>query len=273
MKRFSRWAAACVAAALGAAALWQGLQITHNSLVSHQLTGPLRFALVTDLHSTWYGAGQTDLLASLEREQPDAVLLSGDIVDDERPRDAAEAFLRAAAQKYPIYYVLGNHEFRMDDPDAVKRWARELGVTVLEGTGQTVILNGQPVLICGVDDPACGADFTVQFDTVCRMAQDTDAYTVLLSHRPELTEWYADSPFDLVVSGHAHGGQVRLPLVLPDGLIAPGQGLFPQYTTGLHTLDEDTVLTVSRGLCRNALPRVCNRPELMMLDVTPAPDV
>lgn len=269
MKRCLKWTTVCAALALGAAALWQGLQTTYYTLVSHRLTHPLRFAVVTDLHSTWYGENQSELIGAIEREHPDAVLLSGDIVDDERPRDAAQAFLQTITQEYPTYYVLGNHEFRTPDPDEVKRWTRDLGVTVLDGTGETITINDQAVLICGVDDPACGImNFQTQFDTVCRMAQNTDAYKILLSHRPDLTDWYINSPFDLVVSGHAHGGQVRIPLILPDGLIAPGQGLFPQYTTGLHALN-DTTLLVSRGLCRNRLPRVCNRPELVILDVTP----
>lgn len=229
----------------------------------------VRFAVVTDLHSTWYGEAQSGLIDAITREDPDAVLLAGDIVDDERPRDAAKAFLQAVTQKYPTYCVLGNHEFRTPDPEEVKDWTRNLGVTVLDGTGETVTLNDQTVLICGTDDPACGiADFQNQFFAVSRMAQQTDAFTVLLSHRPELIDWYTDAGFDLVVSGHAHGGQVRLPLVLPNGLIAPGQGLFPKYTTGLHEL-ENTTLLVSRGLCRNGIPRVFNRPELVIIDVTP----
>lgn len=269
-QRHWKWAAVCAAAVLGAAAaLWQGLQTTYYTLASQHLTHPLRFAVVTDLHSTWYGQDQSELIGAIEREAPDAVLLSGDIVDDEQPRDAAKAFLQTITQKYPTYYVLGNHEFRTPDPEEVKDWTRNLGVTVLDGTGETITINDQTVLICGVDDPACGiVDFQNQFFAVSQMAQNADAYTILLSHRPELTDWYTNSPFDLVVSGHAHGGQVRLPFVLPDGLIAPGQGLFPKYTSGLHEL-EDTTLLVSRGLCRNSLPRVCNRPELVILDVTP----
>ena len=267
--RYWKVAAVCAVVALSTAALWQGLQTTHYTLASPHLKKPVRFAVVTDLHSTWYGENQSELVGAIEREHPDAVLLAGDIVDDERPRDAAKAFLQAVTQKYPTYYVLGNHEFRIPAPEEVKDWARDLGVTVLDGTGETVTLNDQTVRICGVDDPACGTlSWQSQFDTVCRMAQDTDTYTILLSHRPERTNEYTNSPFDLVVSGHAHGGQVRLPLVLPNGLIAPGQGLFPKYTTGLHEL-ENTTLLVSRGLCRNWMPRVCNRPELVILDVTP----
>lgn len=269
MKRRVRWIACSAALVLGASAFWQGLQVTRDCVYSDKVSRIVRFAVVTDLHSTWYGENQSELVGAITREDPDAVLLAGDIVDDERPRDAAKAFLQAVIQKYPTYYVLGNHEFRIPAPEEVKDWARDLGVTVLDGTGETVTLNDQTVRICGTDDPACGiADFQNQFFAVSRMAQQTDAFTVLLSHRPELIDWYTDAGFDLVVSGHAHGGQVRLPLVLPNGLIAPGQGLFPKYTTGLHEL-ENTTLLVSRGLCRNWMPRVCNRPELVILDVTP----
>ena len=269
MKRRVRWIACSAALVLGASAFWQGLQVTRDCVYSDKVSRIVRFAVVTDLHSTWYGEAQSGLIDAITREDPDAVLLAGDIVDDERPRDAAKAFLQAVTQKYPTYCVLGNHEFRTPDPEEVKDWTRNLGVTVLDGTGETVTLNDQTVLICGTDDPACGiADFQNQFFAVSRMAQQTDAFTVLLSHRPELIDWYTDAGFDLVVSGHAHGGQVRLPLVLPNGLIAPGQGLFPKYTTGLHEL-ENTTLLVSHGLCRNGIPRVFNRPELVIIDVTP----
>ena len=267
MKRRVRWIACSAALVLGASAFWQGLQVTRDCVYSDKVSKIVRLALVTDLHSTWYGEAQSRLIDAITWEAPDAVLLAGDIVDDERPRDAAKAFLQAVTQKYPTYYVLGNHEFRIPASEKVKDWARELGVTVLDGTGETVTLNDQTVRICGVDDPACGTlSWQSQFDTVCRMAQDT--YTILLSHRPERTNEYTNSPFDLVVSGHAHGGQVRIPLLLPGGLIAPGQGLFPAYTSGLHEL-EGTTLLVSRGLCRNGIPRVFNRPELVIIDVTP----
>ena len=269
MERRTRWITCGVALALGAIALRQDLQVTRDCVHSDKVSKIVRFAVVTDLHSTWYGEAQSGLIDAITREDPDAVLLAGDIVDDERPRDAAKAFLQAVTQKYPTYYVLGNHEFRIPASEKVKDWARELGVTVLDGTGETVTLNDQTVRICGVDDPACGTlSWQSQFDTVCRMAQDTDTYTILLSHRPERTNEYTNSPFDLVVSGHAHGGQVRIPLLLPGGLIAPGQGLFPAYTSGLHEL-EGTTLLVSRGLCRNGIPRVFNRPELVIIDVTP----
>ena len=269
MKRRVRWIACSAALVLGASAFWQGLQVTRDCVYSDKVSRIVRFAVVTDLHSTWYGEAQSGLIDAITREDPDAVLLAGDIVDDERPRDAAKAFLQAVTQKYPTYCVLGNHEFRIPAPEEVKDWARDLGVTVLDGTGETVTLNDETVRICGVDDPACGTlSWQSQFDTVCRMAQDTDTYTILLSHRPERTNEYTNSPFDLVVSGHAHGGQVRIPLLLPGGLIAPGQGLFPAYTSGLHEL-EGTTLLVSRGLCRNGIPRVFNRPELVIIDVTP----
>ena len=149
--RYWKIAAVCAVVALSTAALWQGLQTTHYTLVSPHLKKPVRFAVVTDLHSTWYGENQSELVGAIEREHPDAVLLSGDIVDDKEPRDAAKAFLETIAQKYPTYYVLGNHEFRTPDPEEVKDWTRDLGVTVLDGTGETVTLNDQTVLICGTD--------------------------------------------------------------------------------------------------------------------------
>ena len=153
------------------------------------------------------------------------------------------------------------------------------GVTVLEGEAAPLVINGQELCIAGVDDPefwggyfAYGgydvpAEWLTQLKACGEAAAKSGAYSVLLSHRPELVDIYRGSGFDLVVSGHAHGGQVRIP-GLVNGLFAPCQGWFPQYTGGAYALGS-TTLVVSRGLCRNELPRVFNRPELVIVILSP----
>ena len=156
---------------------------------------------------------------------------------------------------------VGNHECQGSEDKQIKAALREMGATVLEG--DSVELGG--IRIAGTDDPLCltRADWQAQIEG-CR-AQD-EIFTVLMAHRPDRADSYATG-FDLVVSGHAHGGQICIPGLL-DGLWAPNQGWFPEYTSGLYPLEEGQ-LAVSRGLCKSAIPRLFNRPELMILHIVP----
>ena len=143
------------------------------------------------------------------------------------------------------------------------------GVTVLEGETTELDVNGNVIQIAGVDDPDKFFDFSEwesQLEQVKEERKDDD-FTILLSHRPELVQWYEESGFDLVAAGHAHGGQVRIPLIL-NGLFAPNQGWFPDYAGGMYPLGE-TTMVVSRGLCKNNLPRIWNPPEVVMVELVP----
>ena len=235
-----------------------------------KVPAPLRLVVVADLHSSWYGEDQAELLALIAAQQPDALVLVGDIVDDKRPREGADAFLRQIGAAYPCYYVAGNHEFWSDKAGEIKAFIRSCGIRVLEGEADLLRVGEQAICIAGVDDPdvAAGNDDVWQLQLeACRDARDDSLYTVLLSHRPERVDAYAESGFDLVLCGHAHGGQVRIP-GLVNGLYAPDQGLFPAYAGGEYRLGATTMI-VSRGLSKKLLPRVYNRPELVVVDILP----
>ena len=239
---------------------------------SDKLSAPMRFAVIADLHSCRYGPCQKTLIAAVKKENPDAVLFAGDIVDDQIPPDDAYLLFRRLAKAFPCYYVSGNHEFRTGHIDAIKRKLRLFGVTVLEG--DTVALSGGEIALSGVDDPACFSKGSDRFGwrrelEHCRRTAKPGAYRILLSHRPERVQAYAKSGADLVVCGHAHGGQVRIPFLL-NGLYAPKQGLFPKYAGGYYRLTEKTAMVVSRGLSRIRLPRIFNPPELVVIDLLPA---
>lgn len=177
------------------------------------------------------------------------------------------------------FFVTGNHEQRTGKLEAIKKMFTAYGVTVLSGETRTVDVCGQLLDIGGVDDPTVftrsrfvkqiPARWERQLDA-CRAKLTTGRYSILLSHRPELTRRYRASSFDLVLAGHAHGGQVRLP-GLVNGLLAPHQGFFPRYAGGRYRLGPTTMI-VSRGLCLNHLPRIFNPPELVMIHLLPAPD-
>lgn len=236
---------------------------------SDKIHAPVRLALVTDLHSCDYGEGQETLLEAIRQANPDAVLLGGDIIDDDLPRDKGEEFVTLAAKAYPTFYVSGNHEYWTKDMDGIKEFIRDAGAVVLEGACQTLTVDGQTIQICGVDDPEGVGEqgFAAQ---LFQAFQETDPtlFTVLLSHRPECIDQYRKYAFDLVLSGHAHGGQWRIPGLL-NGLLAPNQGFFPDYAGGRYDFPGCTFL-VSRGLARETtgIPRLFNPPELIILDIT-----
>ena len=275
MKQKKRWiilAAACAAAAVTAAAgLDQELVTRTYSISTEKRSQPIRLALLTDLHSCAYGPGQRDLLDAVDAAHPDLVLLGGDILDDDPALDAENAWtvLRTLGEAYPTFYVTGNHEFWSGRAEDWKEQITTLGVTVLEGDCATVVLQGQPLNLCGVDDPAVGAAvWQSQLEDVTA-ALEGDVCSILISHRPERVADYTGRGFDLVLSGHAHGGQWRIPL-LGVGLIAPNQGLFPRYAGGTYDL-EGTTLVVSRGLAREStrIPRLYNPPEVVVVDLVP----
>ena len=265
-------AGAAAAALLGlAAGLDSRLTVPHYQIESEKLSGAVRVALITDLHCCDYGQGQRDLLDAVAAENPDLVLLGGDIVDDDPslPVENAYTVVKALAEQYPTYYVTGNHEFWSGQVEEIKENMTACGAAVLAGAWEDVTINGQNLRICGVDDPTVGTlEWKTQLTRVGEAA-DGSRFTILVTHRPERVEEYIQYNFDLTVAGHAHGGQWRLPGLI-NGLLAPNQGLFPKYAGGLYDLNGQTMV-VSRGLAREStrIPRFFNRPELVVLELGP----
>lgn len=258
--------------------LYSGLTIRNYTEYSNKITHPLRAALITDLHSTKYGDRQELLLAAIHRQRPDLILMAGDIADHKAPMDGTLLLLDGLKARYPSFYVSGNHEHWTGEMESIRGLFADRGVTVLAGDTKCITLGGQSLLIGGVDDPHAfttshhsvklDAQWDEQFLRCCARTSH-ERYCLLLSHRPELTRYYKNCGFDLIVSGHAHGGQIRIPGVV-NGLLAPHQGFFPRYAGGQYKLGR-TSLIVSRGLCLNRLPRVFNPPELVIIDILSAP--
>lgn len=250
-----------------AVALDHRLTVRDYSVFTAQVSQPIRLAVITDLHSCAYGEGQRNLLSEVNDQLADVVLFVGDIVDERLPEQRAYTALSALAREYPCYYVTGNHEYRSKQADKIKEKIAALGVHVLEGGWETLNVRGQSLTICGVDDPVSG-DFAQQLQRAGEGAAEAD-YCILLSHRPERIQSYLEYGFDLILSGHAHGGQWRIPGLL-NGLYAPNQGLFPRYAGGRCDFGSTTMI-VSRGLAREStpVPRIFNPPELVMVELTP----
>ncbi len=251
------------------------LKTQRYTVASRKITGSVRLVLLTDLHSCFYGDGQKELIEAVDRQSPALVLLGGDICDDKRPRDNTERFLRGIAHRYPCYYVTGNHEYRRPDVDAILDMFASYGVVTLDGACDTLCLSGTHLNLCGISDPTAvravpGAPGMQRQLAALRPVMENGYFTLLLAHRPERIRAYAQCGFDLVLSGHAHGGQWRWPGVI-NGLYAPNQGLFPRYAGGLYTVGGTTMI-VSRGLARETtrVPRIFNPPELVVVELTGA---
>lgn len=271
--RWIWWTAAlAVLMLLAAIALDQRLVVRHYTVEAEEITAPVRLAVLTDLHECDYGAEGAELLTVLVAEKPDVVLLVGDMFADGGSYAYGLAVMAALAQRYPTYYVTGNHEYWTNEVDRIVALVRETGVTVLDQSCEVLTLNGQRISLCGVPDPSAmtyaGAP-DVQTQLTRAMAQaEQGSFTILMAHRPELAELYAAAGFDLALSGHAHGGQVRIPLLV-NGLYAPNQGWFPEYAGGEYQVG-GTTLIVSRGLSTQRqmhIPRIFNRPELVIVTI------
>lgn len=254
-------------------ALDERLTLRTYTVASPKLTAEVRLAVVTDFHSS---DNADDVVAMVASCAPDAVLLVGDMFDDDtqnRPTERTLSLMRQLSAQYPCYYVSGNHEAWTGEMDALYQQTEEAGVTVLRMSSGVLTVRGQRIALCGIPDPYemvfSGAPDTEE--QLRQALEDVDSadFTVLLAHRPELLAKYAQFPLDLVVSGHAHGGQVRIPGVL-NGLYAPNQGWFPKLAGGAYTQDGMTLI-VSRGLAvRTRLPRIFNRPEVVLVRCVPA---
>ena len=249
-------------------ALDERLILRTYTVVSPKLTAEVRLAVVTDFHSS---DNADDVVAMVASCAPDAVLMVGDMFDDDtqnRPTERTLSLMRQLSAQYPCYYVSGNHEAWTGEMDALYQQTEEAGVTVLRMSSGVLTVRGQRIALCGIPDPYemvfSGAPDTEE--QIRQALEDVDSadFTVLLAHRPELLAKYAQFPLDLVVSGHAHGGQVRIG---SQGIYSPGQGFFPKLTSGFYFDDK---LFISRGMTNSACaPRLWCPCELVMVRLLP----
>ena len=231
-----------------------------------------RIAHVSDLHNAEMGKDNEKLLTILRDADPDMIAITGDLIDSRSTNvEIALNFIREAVKIAPCYYVTGNHEARVNEYDELKSGMESAGVIVLEDAQTEISLDGDTITLIGVNDPSYQTDYlfgdseTVMNTKLEELRTENGEFTVLLSHRPELFDAYTDHGMDLVLSGHAHGGQFRLPFI--GGVVAPNQGLFPEYDAGIYT-EGNTNMLVSRGVGNSILPfRINNRPEVILIEL------
>lgn len=276
-KKYLWWTLVCLLALLAGWTAWENTHLEQNTYVISSAHLPpafsgFRIAHVSDLHNAQMGERNEKLLSMLEEMQPDMIAMTGDLIDSRKTdMGVALEFVSEAVKIAPCYYVPGNHEARIAQYGKFKEDLAAAGVTVLENAQTQISRGNDTITVTGVKDPSFETDYLLgDAEAVMNawlegFAVAEDTYRILLSHRPELFACYTAHAVDLALSGHAHGGQFRLPLI--GGLFAPNQGLFPQYDAGVFTEDR-THMVVSRGIGNSAFPfRFANPPEVLLIEL------
>ena len=258
-----------------------GLEVTNYVLSSPKLTAPIRVVQLTDLHNSEFGENNERLVRMVARQHPDLILMTGDMLNGrEDETEIAVSLVRRLTEVAPVYFSYGNHEVTQEQVFARDLTAlfEEAGATVLNRTYEDVTVNGQTIRLGGIYGYCLPEKYYYSGEATrweCEFLkefQDTESYTLLLAHLP--TCWIRNDNLDIwqidcVVSGHEHGGQIRLPLI--GGLYAPDQGFFPGRSSGIYALqDGQRAMVLSRGLGSGVgVPRFGNVPEIVVVDILP----
>jgi len=232
-----------------------------------------RIVLLADLHGAEHGEDNERLVEKVRAANPDIIAIAGDLIDDYQPGNPVEQQIEISrilvtqlVQIAPVYYVTGNHEWATGMIQDIFAMLEESGVTVLRNQHRILTVGSDSIVIAGVDDPNGPADMIRPEELVERIrTNDNPDFIVMLSHRNNNLRLYSELGVDLVLSGHAHGGMVRLPFT--DGLIGPHGELFPTYTSGVYSR-RDTNMVVSRGLGNHfGWTRLLNNPQVVVVEL------
>lgn len=231
-----------------------------------------RIVQISDLHNATFGYENNKLINAVKAADPDIIVLTGDMVDTKRRDiDVVLSFAENITPVAPTYFVTGNHDVKVLGREKLLTGLTEKGVTVLRNEKVVIEKGGEKITLMGIDDPKFLDDFMPYDDktntekAIESLMGEDDGFTVLLAHRAEMIDIFAKTEVDLVLTGHAHGGQIRLPS--KGGMLSPGQGWWPEYTSGLYK-ENNTQMIVSRGLGNSAFPfRINNKPEIVVAEL------
>lgn len=256
--------------------IWENITVgvTRYSVENERLPAVFdhyKIAVVSDLHNAELGEDNKRLVSAIEKEKPDMIAITGDLVDSGRTDiGVAENLIRQLAMTAPCYYVTGNHEAWIGEQyQKLEKILLNEGVVILHDQSVSMTKNDETIQIVGLDDPDfTDRDSSIQESMLERKLEEmelTGGFCILLSHRPEVFNAYVAENIDLVLCGHAHGGQFRIPGV--GGLVAPNQGLLPKYDAGEYS-ENNTTMIVSRGIGNSVIPvRINNRPEIVVVEL------
>lgn len=234
------------------------LGVTHYIVQNPRITQPFRIVHLSDLHAKRFGKKNRRLVRAVKKLKPDIIAFTGDIIHLYRKpgEEAALELIEQLVKIAPLYYVSGNHEMRYRNYREFSKKLADEGAVVLEN--QYVMTHGVALVGLG-----CAQ---LKNNTIFEITPEFDTYKILLAHEPQFLRRYSRAGYDLVLCGHAHGGQWRFPFT-EQGVYAPGQGLFPELTSGEHILGS-THMIISRGLGNSEFPlRINNRPEVVVIDL------
>jgi predicted MPP superfamily phosphohydrolase len=245
---------------------------------SDKQSSGMRIVFISDLHNCFYGGGdQSGLWNAVRDSEPDIVIFGGDVIDRWGGTKYSLRIMDKIQKNYPCVYTPGNHEDDRHDKNEFYSEVEKLGIPVVLGDYADFSINDCEVRVYGIQNADAFGKKGTQLEECCSSLDDS-CYNILLAHQPEQYQTIIDECsknncyFDLILSGHAHGGQWRLPKILDHGLYAPDQGIFPNYTYGQYEYGKTTHI-ISRGLARPMrmifIPRIFNRPELSVIDIEP----
>jgi predicted MPP superfamily phosphohydrolase len=241
-------------------------KVQYVDIKSDKLQGEdkLKILQISDFHDNKSIRIRNKILTSIKELKPDIIVLTGDIIDSSMGKfDNVNKFIEEIVKINPnVYFISGNHEWSGGYNIRFTQGLKSRGITILNNTNRVVKINNTEINLCGIDDYYTRS---YRLDSAFN-GIDGRNFTVLLSHAPDIIFKYKDIPADLILSGHTHGGQVRLPFI--GALVAPGQGFFPKYNKGLYKLDNRTLLYIDSGVGTTAVPiRFCNRSQISFITI------
>ncbi len=277
-KKTAIWVALAIFLALCIFVIWDqwNLTVTQYEIRTEKLDTPVRIVQLSDLHNKEFGQDHAALIEKVQALSPDIIAVTGDMnADDSDQEQVVFALLEKLVHLAPVYYSLGNHEYKLDNLEDFIEKIKATGTVFLDNAMVDYHVGAQTITIGGMSEYPFYDGYAPDYDNDQRHFLDAftqkENFKLLLCHFPEHYIWrYQEYDIDLMLSGHTHGGVVRIPFL--GGMIAPNQsGLFPEYDDGMHSSDSATIL-ISKGLGSNFwwLPRINNPPEITVADLVPA---
>ncbi len=249
------------------------IEVSHINIIDTNIPNSFnnyKIVQISDLHNKEFNKNK--LVNLIKKNKPDIILITGDLIDSNtKDLKVTKNFIKQIVKISPVYYINGNHEASNSKYDELIKYLKNYNVVILENEVVEITNKEEKINLVGLSDPAFYRnminDLNIKESTLLKnhynsLKFNKDNYTILLSHRPEMFNTYVDIKANLVFTGHAHGGQIRIPII--GGLVSPNQGLFPKYTSGTYK-KENTTMIVSRGLGNSIIPfRINNNPELIV---------
>ncbi|WP_010250380.1 metallophosphoesterase [Acetivibrio cellulolyticus] len=241
--------------------------VSNFEIESSKISRQVRIVHLSDLHDKQFGKGNKILIDKVKQQEPDIIVFTGDLVNWNTKDFTASVNTLSELNKFAqVYFIPGNHEYRSGKSESIFKMLRKVDIEVLNCATKYIIANGEKIDIIGLDKSIARVKTAekklIEFEK-------SSNFKIVLSHFPEdFSRYYCNYNVDLVLSGHAHGGQFDIPFI--GGVYAPGQGFFPKYYKGVYS-ENGVKLVVSRGLGNSKIPlRIFNNPEIVVIDIKPS---